>query len=171
MQILRRRISNWWLLLIPPALLLASPALLKLFFMGNNLAGAVFGPPAIWNRPWHTPRRSDLPGRYLGPERHLDHESTLSSSSLTLNPDGSMIVAGLPAEFGEASCTLSGTGNWTGPDEDQKIDLILISKGSFGTCEAGLYSSLQLAGYFKPYSLYWIIGDPDSGIGIWLKRN
>jgi hypothetical protein len=171
MQILRRRVSNWWLLLIPPVLLLASPALLMLFFMGNHLAGAVFGPPAIWNRPWHIPRRSDLTGRYSESERPLDHQSTLSGSSLTLNADGSMIVADLPVEFGQASCTVSGTGNWTGPDEDQRIDLVLTAKGSFGACEAGRYSSLQLAGHSKPYSLYWILGDPDSGTGIWLKKN
>jgi hypothetical protein len=47
MRIRGKHISRWWLLLIAPALIVAFPALLMLFFMANNLAGAILGPPAI----------------------------------------------------------------------------------------------------------------------------
>jgi hypothetical protein len=55
MQIFARNISKWWRVAILPMPILAFPALLMLFSMGNNLAGAVFGPPALWNRPWNSP--------------------------------------------------------------------------------------------------------------------
>jgi hypothetical protein len=171
MKISGRSISNWWLLLIPPLLIISSPLLLMLFFMGNNVAGAIFGPPAIWNRPWQNPARADLAGEYSESERHLDHDSAFPSASLTLNADGSMAVANLPYEFGETSCTLSGKGNWSGPDGNQVIELVLTSDRSPGSCESSSYSFLEVAGRFKPYSLYWVIGDPDSGTGVWFKRN
>jgi hypothetical protein len=44
MRLFGRYFSRWWLLLLLPCMLLAAPALLMLFFMGNNLAGAIFGP-------------------------------------------------------------------------------------------------------------------------------
>jgi hypothetical protein len=170
MQVFGKRISNWWLLSLPPILIVVFPALLMLFFMGNNLAGAIFGPPAIWNRPQHTPPRMDLVGRYSESGRHWDHPSTLPPASLTLNADGSMIVANLPFED-DTVCTLSGKGTWHGPDEDQKIDLILTSDGSTGSCKSDSYSFFELSGRSKPYTLYWVLGDPDSGTGVWLKKD
>jgi hypothetical protein len=173
MKIFGRKISNWWFLLIPPLLILVSPLLMMLFFMGNNFAGAIFGPPAIWNRPWHIPPYTDLTGKYSESERYLGHASNLPQASLMLNSDGSMVAANLPYELGETSCTLSGKGKWSGPSgpiEDQKIDLVLTSDGSSGSCESGSYSFLEIAGHSRPYSLYWMIGDPDSGTGIWLRK-
>ncbi|SRR5579875_1702989 len=171
MEIFGRKISIWWLLLVPPVLLLAMPASMMLFFMGNHLAGAIIGPPAIWNRPRHTPPRLDLVGNYSEVERHWDKPTTLSPAILTLSADGTMHVTNLPFESGDRVCILSGNGNWSGPDGEQKMDLNLISDGSINSCESGSYSSIELAGRSKPYSLYWVLGDPDSGTGIWLKKN
>lgn len=172
MQLFGRQLSNWWLLLIPPLLILAQPLLLMMFFMGNGLAGAIIGPPAIWNRTWHSPPRSDVVGKYLESGRHLhDQGNELPAANLTLESDGSMAVANLPLEFGETSCSLSGEGSWTGPDYDQQIGLNVTSNGAAGSCESGSYSFLELAGHSKPYKLYWVVGDPDSGYGIWLQRN
>ena len=68
--------------------LIASPILLMGFFMANNLAGAMFGPPAIWNRPWQAPPRKDLVGNYMESERNLDDSSPPAVASLTLQADG-----------------------------------------------------------------------------------
>jgi hypothetical protein len=169
MQVFGRKFSNWWLLVLPPILLVCSPVLLILFFAANNFAGAIVGPPAIWNRTRHSPPREDLVGRYVESERHWDQPKIGPDATLDLKSDGSMNVRALPEELGTTSCTLSGAGKWSGPDEDQKLDLNVISDGSPGSCESGSYSFLELAGQSKPYSLYWVLGDPDSGTGIWLK--
>jgi hypothetical protein len=87
-----KRFSNWWSLALVPIALIASPILLMGFFMANNLAGAMFGPPAIWNRPWQTPSRNDLVGTYMELERPLDDNGPPGSASLTLQADGSMTV-------------------------------------------------------------------------------
>ena|SRR5579863_2906722 len=170
MQIFGRQVSNGWLLLIPPLLILASPLLMMMFFMGNNLAGAIIGPPAIWNRTWHSPPRSDVEGEYSESGRHLDQGIQLPAASLSLESDGSMTVANLRYEFGETSCTLSGKGGWSGPDGEQRIGLNVISDGAAGSCGSDFYSGLELAGHSKPYKLYWVVGDPDSGNGIWLHK-
>lgn len=170
MQVFGKRVSNWWLLLVPPTMIVAFPALLMLFFMGNNLAGAIIGPPAIWNRTWHTPPQADLVGRYSESERRWNAPSTHPPASLTLNADRSMTVANLPFQFADQVCILSGKGSWRGPD-DQKVDLVLISDGSPGSCVSDSYSFLELSGHSKPYSLYWVLGDPDSGTVVWLTKN
>jgi len=130
----------------------------------------MLGPPAIWNRTWSSPPRSDVAGKYSESERHLDQDGP-PSATLALEADGSMIVNNLPYEFGISSCVLAGKGAWTGPDEDEMINLEVISVGSPGSCGSGSYPFLELAGHFKPYKLYWVVGDPDSGTGIWLHRN
>ena len=96
------------------------------FFMANNLAVALIGPPAIWNRPWQVPLREDLVGDYLESERHLDESRPPAPASLTLRSDGSMTVANLPADFGTSTCTLSGRGSWAAPDDDG-IHLTVVS--------------------------------------------
>lgn len=169
MRICGRLLSKWWLLLLPPILIMTLPLLLMIFFMGNNLAGAIFGPPAIWNRPRHTPERADLVGNYLESERHLDTAIGHPPATLTLDADGSMSVTNLPFEFGETSCILSGRGTWSGPDEAQQIQLTVSSNGSTGSCKSGFYPAFELAGHSKPYALYWVVGDPDSGTGVWLR--
>jgi hypothetical protein len=164
MRIFGKQVSKWWLLAILPVLVVASPFLLILFFGANNLAGAIVGPPAIWNRPSTSPPRADLVGMYFESKRREDTPSYNPHSSVTLGADGTMEVDGLPSD----SCTLSGTGRWTGPDDEQRIDLILVT--SKGDCKPGSYSAFELSGHAKPYRLYWVIGDPDSGTGVWLDR-
>lgn len=127
MQAFGKRFSNWWLLALVPIALIASPILLMGFFLANNLAGALIGPPAIWNRPWQTPPRKDLVGNYMESERHLDDSSPPGVASLTLQADGSLTVGNLPASFGTSSCTLSGTGSWKGSDDDG-IRLTVVSR-------------------------------------------
>ena len=169
MQAFGKRFSNWWLLALVPIGLIASPILLMGFFMANNLAGAMFGPPAIWNRPWQVPPREDLVGNYMESERHLDESRPPAPASLTLQADGSMKVANLPADFGTSTCTLSGRGSWAGPDDDG-IRLTVVSDEHPGSCRSGSYAGLELAGHSKPYRLYWIVGDPDSGTGVWFRK-
>jgi hypothetical protein len=105
MQLFGRRVSKWWLLLLPPLLLLASPLLMMGLFLGNDLAGAVFGPPAIWNRPWHDVPRSDVVGAYAESKRQPHGEGT---ARFVLKRDGSMTVMNLPYEFATNACVLSG---------------------------------------------------------------
>jgi len=170
MRILGWRLSNGRALFLSPLLIVVLPFLLILFFMGNNLAGAIMGPPAIWNRTWHSPPPSDVVGRYSESGRRLDRGSQQPTATLTLAADGSVTAAGLPYEFGNTSCTLSGRGSWSGPDDDQKINLHVIADGAPGSCESGSYPFLELSGHSTPYTLYWVVGDPDSGIGVWLRK-
>lgn len=169
MQLVGRQVSKWWLLLLLPLLLVASPLILMLFFAGNNLAGAIVGPPAIWNRPFHTPFHRDLVGKYEESTRHTDHQMNRSKAILQLNADDSMSVTALPYEAGQTTCVLSGGGRWKGPDQNSQIDLIYESDGTLGSCISGAYSPVEITGRSRPYGLYWIIGDPDSGTGVWLK--
>jgi hypothetical protein len=164
-----KQFSNWWLLAVVPIAVIASPILLMGFFTANNLAGAMFGPPAIWNRPWQGSPRADLIGDYVESERHLDSSGASTSASLTLRADGSMTVANLPANFGTSTCILSGTGSWKGPD-DNGIALRVVSDQKPDSCGSDLYGGLELAGHSKPYRLYWIVGDPDSGTGVWFRK-
>ena len=168
MRAFGKRFSNWWLLALVPVGLIAAPVLLMGFFMANNLAGALFGPPAIWNRPWQVPDREELVGPYMESERHLDESRTPAPAGLTLRGDGSMTVANLPADFGTSTCTLSGRGSWAGPDNDG-IRLTVVSDEHPGSCQTGSYAGLELAGHSRPYRLYWIVGDPDSGTGVWFR--
>jgi hypothetical protein len=142
-----------------------------LFFMGNDFVGAIFGPPAIWNRTRHTPPRTEILGAYSESERHLDQENFSPPASLVLNADGSMKVLNLPFEFWPNHCVVSGHGKWKGPDADEMIELEVVSDGTSGNCKSGSYSSLELTGNSQPYRLYWVVGDPDSGTGIWLKKS
>jgi hypothetical protein len=142
MQSFGKRISNWWLLALVPVAVVALPVLLMGFFMANNLAGALFGPPAIWNRTWHNPPRQNIVGSYSESERHLDDTSPSSAASLTLEANGSMAVANLPTDFGQITCTLSGAGSWSGPGVHQEIDLTVVSDRRPGSCESGSYASL-----------------------------
>jgi hypothetical protein len=170
MRVFGRQVSKWWLLLLLPILIVGSPVLLMLFFAGNHLAGAIVGPPAIWNRPIHTPSQDELVGRYVESERHWDRPKAGPNAALELRSDGTMAVSALPNDSITSTCILSGSGTWS-PGYDQRIDLFVTSDRSPGTCESGGYSSfLDIAGRSKPYSLYWVLGDPDSGTGVWLKR-
>jgi hypothetical protein len=112
MRVLGRHVSKWWLVAAALLLLLAPPALLMLFFMGNNLAIGLFGPPAIWNRPWDSPPRSDVFGTYQETDRNLERRQP---ASITLLADGSMIVSSLPSQSELTTCTLSTRGFWGGP--------------------------------------------------------
>lgn len=169
MQAFGKSFSKWWLVALIPVGLIALPVLLMGFFTVNDLAGAFFGAPAVWNRPWSPPPRRELVGDYIESERHLDDNRSPASARLTLRLDGSMTVSNLPADFGTSSCTLSGTGSWGGPD-DNGVQLAVVSDQRSGSCPSGSYLGLGLAGHSSPFRLYWIVGDPDSGTGVWFRR-
>ena len=168
MKILGRHVSNLWLLAIPALLAAGAPILLMLFLFGNNLVGAIV---AAWSRPWNAPQREDLVGVYCESERRSDHVAFVSAVALDLRTDGSMRVQGLPM-VGSNGCIMSGDGTWSGPGEEQKVELTLgaPSKEAVGYCKSGSDASLELSGHFKPYKLYWVVGDPDSGDGVWFAR-
>ena len=172
MRVFGKHISAWWLLLAVPLLVLGAPVLLMGFFAANNLAGAVFGPPAIWERPTNTPAYQDIVGEYQETTRRTRNDRLHGTpASLTLRADGSMVVEGLPYEFYPNTCTISGTGRWEGPHGDeQQIYLFVTSKEGTGLCASGEYAMLEITGRSNPYGLYWIIGDPDSGNGVRLLR-
>jgi hypothetical protein len=173
MRVFGRRLSNWWLLLFIPLIVVASPLLLIAFFAANRLAGAIVGPPAIWNRTFHPPSREELVGSYVESERHWDRSEMSGHATLELDEDGSMNVNNLPYDDITSTCLLSGSGKWSGPidgNDNVIINLILTAKDAQGSCAPNSYSFLELAGHAKPYGLYWVLGDPDSGTGIWLKK-
>lgn len=169
MRVFGKQISRWWLLLLIPIALLCVLVLPFLFFAGNNLAGAIVGPPAIWNRPSGTPAQADLAGRYVETKRTWDRKENGPQAVLDLKSDGTMMVRALPDDRITSVCTLSGSGMWMA--DGQQINLDFVSDGTPGTCESGnMAGNPQIAGRSGPYELYWIFGDPDSGTGIWLKR-
>jgi hypothetical protein len=169
MRVFGRSISKWWLVACPAGAHLGLSRVADAVFMGNNLAGAVFGPPAIWNRTWNSPPRSDLLGTYQESERHLDQATGTPPARITLEADGSMTVFALPSQSELSSCTLSRRGFWGGAN-DGKIDIRFPSSEDKSTCDTNSYWSLELAGHSKPYSLYMSVGDPDSGTGIWFRQ-
>lgn len=170
MQFFGKQLSTWWLLLLFPLVLVCLPLLLISFFALNNLAGAIIGPPAFWNRTRHSPPREALVGRYVETERRWDQSSDHSNAWLELRSDGSMSVGALPEDAITSVCTLSGNGRWGVPDADEKINLFVTSDGAHGSCQSGSYGSFELVGQAEPYGLYWVLGDPDSGTGVWLKK-
>lgn len=103
----------------------------------------------------------------------IDRSEMNNHAALELHEDGSMKVSGLPFESITSTCMLSGSGKWSGPtggNDLVTIDLILIDKDAHGSCTPDSYSFLELVGHAKPYGLYWVLGDPDSGTGVWLKK-
>ncbi len=170
MQAFSRHISRWWLLLLAPIVLLGIPFLLLGLIVVGHIGGGIFGPPAIWEQTHHSPLRAALVGTYIEVERHWDRPKTEPNATLELHSDGSMAVHALPLDEGMLYCMLSGTGQWEGPRGDQELDLDFVSDGAPESCKSGKYGSLQLAGNAKPYRLYWVLSDPDSGTGIWFKR-
>src|ERR1700751_5087645 len=101
--------------------------LLMGFFAANNLAGAILGPPAIWERPSTTPARRDIVGDYHETRRTVTGAQT-DQAFFSLRDDGTMVVEGLPVEFYPKTCTLSGRGTWSVPVGDyQQIYLVVAS--------------------------------------------
>ena len=116
------------------------PCLTHGVFHGKQSRCALLGPPAIWSRPWEVPPRSELVGNYTEFKRQLDNNTPPASASLTLQPDGSMIVANLPADFGTASCILSGKGAGAVPMKTE-----FVSR-SFPRNRPGLASPVPMPG-------------------------
>jgi hypothetical protein len=169
MRMMGRELSRWWLLLL--CVPFALPLLLGGLFLGNDLAGAIVGPPAIWHRPSHTPPLEDLIGDYVESERHLDSVMGTAVATLSLRADGTMSVRGIPVDEYPTYCILSGEGRWgLVNDGDAKVDLYLMSLADGGTCKLGQYGDFELGSRSKPFKLYWVVGDPDSGTGVWLVR-
>jgi hypothetical protein len=158
------------MLLAVPILIFGAPVLLMGFFAANSLAGAILGPPALWERSSSTPPHQDIVGEYREISRRSE-DHTHGNASLILREDGTMVVDGLPYEFYPKTCTVSGTGRWTGPrGDDQQIHLVITSKDGPEVCASGEYPGLEVTGRSKPYGLYWVIGDPDSGTGVRLSH-
>jgi hypothetical protein len=168
MRIFRTQVSNWWWFLFAPLLCVSIPFLLLLLIIAGHVGGAVFGPPALWDMPLHTPSRVDLVGSYYETNQGAAAQTDTLHASLDLNPDGKMTVKALPEDSVTSTCVMSGAGRWA--VLDGKIDLDYNSDGASGSCASGDYSFLEVAGHSKPYKLYWVLGDPDSGTGIWFKR-
>jgi hypothetical protein len=171
MRILGRQISNWWLLVLLPLLFVAAPVLLIGFFAANNLAGAILGPPAIWNRPNNTPSSEDIAGDYVEGKRELEFKMGEPTATLSLHLDGTMAVKGLPFDQYPGFCIISGEGRWRlTNDQVAKVSIDVSTAGAGNSCKPDDYSYIELAGRSKPYKLYWVVGDPDSGTGVWLVK-
>jgi len=181
MKILKWHFSNWWLLLLATVLVISAPFLLLGFIVAGHIGGAVFGPPAIWNRPGRAIRSSDIAGSYHEAERQWQGGSPKIRASLQLSNDGTMTINNLPDSIpgsdGETNCLMSGSGRWgVSGDDDSQVDLTIEKYGASATCKIeGLPYSISgvllVAGRSKPFKLYWILGDPDSGEGVWLSRD
>jgi len=170
MRILRTEISRWWLLLLVPVLIACLPILGFALIVAGHVVGGIIGPPAIWQKTRTTPSPAALAGRYIETERQWQgHTKPSSKALLVLSEDGSLQVSGLPESDGSISCVLSGTGKWINYN-GTTIDLAIASDGRSGSCASGTYGSVALTRQSPPYKLHWVLGDPDSGEGIWLER-
>lgn len=166
-----RTISRWWLLAVIPVCIVCLPALMILFFAANNFAGAILGPPAIWNRPWHRLQATVLVGRYGESERNWT-EARSAPTALELRRNGSAVVSNLPSEADLHTCVLSGVGTWSGPDEDGRVNIAFGEALTSSECHVTdpAYAAFEVYGHSQPYGLYLVIGDPDSGTGIWFRK-
>ncbi len=170
MRAFGRGLSRWWLLVLVPVALLASPLPIILLFAGSHVAGAILGPLAIWSRTRHAPPRQDLVGTYRESKRSWARAGDGSHATLELRSDGTMRVDDLPNDNVTSVCKLSGAGAWSGPYTDRTIVLHVVSARVPGACQSGADYGVQLIHQPQPYGLYWVLGDPDSGTGIWLTR-
>jgi hypothetical protein len=168
MRVLGHPVSAWWLLALIPICALAAPGLMILFFAANNFTGFIFGPPAIWNRPVHSPPSAALVGRYSESDRRWS-EMASPAAALELRADGSASAWNLPSAAPLDTCIISGAGSWSGPDQEGQLRIDFAQSVTKAACRVNeqAYASFALAGHSSPYRLYLVIGDPDSGTGIW----
>jgi hypothetical protein len=177
MKILRWRLSNWWLLALVLIAIISVPLLLFGLIIGGHIVGGIVGPPAIWNRPLAQPSRTEIVGSYHEVERHWQDGLTGPPATMRFNEDGTMTLANLPQSDGIKNCMLSASGAWRiAADGDSEIDLTVLKTEGSTTCKLeglpyGISGILSIAGHWPPHSLYWVLGDPDSGEGIWFKRD
>jgi hypothetical protein len=136
----------------------------------SHAIGGVLGPPAIWDRPTHTPRRTELVGSYYEFKRTGVREKGAAGAQIELRGDGSMHISALPTDDTTSTCNLSGDGKWGVPDGDNQLTFSIKSDGAEDSCPSGSYSFAALTGHAAPYQIYWVLGDPDSGTGVWLKK-
>lgn len=93
--------------------------------------------------------------------------TSYSPAKLLLNDNGRMVLKKMPCEFGEEICIMTGTGRWrqSGGPGDLSIDFIYTADaGIANVCKSGHYGGPELAGQSTPYSLYWLLGDPDRAL-------
>jgi hypothetical protein len=192
MEIFKHRISNWWLALIVPVLLvvlLMTP--LTLIILGHA-AGAVIGPPALWRMPREMPDRNALVGTYVESSNNVYGRFNsysnvggikVGSARITLNGDGSMTAQDLPIDDPvswnlerHGICLYSVQGTWAtrSTDPGLAVDLNPISQVppslSMPPCNLNYAMTAAFMGQSQPYSIYWSVGDPDSGVGIEFRQ-
>jgi hypothetical protein len=171
MRIAARGIPRWWLMLAAAALVLGLPLFLIATSTTHHLSRAVLGPPAIWERPWHTPPIASLTGSYIETSRVVDSNDSPAKATLQLHANGSMEAHGLLLDWPD-TCIVSGTGTWATTGGD-RIILYVHADTARNRCDDGSYKALAIAGQSKPYRFYWNVGNPDSvdrdsNEGIWL---
>ncbi len=132
----------------------------------------MFGPPAVWDRPREMPLLDEIAGMYSERSRTLDRSFQGPKARVELNRDGTMRVRSLPYEqMTGTPCEISGTGTWYRSNDGEDFDLHLVAPEGTGACPVGDYGGFAVAGRKPPFSLYWIVSDPDSGTGVWLASN
>lgn len=118
------------------------------------------------------PATEKIVGAYTEKSRTLDHTFDGPKASLVLHADGTMRVRNLPYEqTDQRHCRISGDGYWSGASEQGHLDLHVIDAEGVDACPVGAYSSFAVAGKREPYALYWVVSDPDAGMGVWLASN
>lgn len=95
----------------------------------------------------------------------LETES-VSKSTISLDRDLSVSVSNIPDcifHLNNKGKYLSGEGKWKVviPELDSSYG-IFLDIGEGNTLSAGIYNSLILVGKSKPFTLAYVIGDPDS---------
>ena len=170
-RLLLGRLAPHPAVLITLAIIVGVLALPFLFGFVHSI-GSLFGPPAIWDRPSAVARVEDLAGRYDESSRNLYPSYDGPKAAVELNRDGTMLVSHLPyQQIDQGYCELSGTGYWSGSSDGEHLDLQLVTAEGPNVCPPKRYAALAIAGHKRPFALFWIVSDPDSGTGVWLASN
>jgi hypothetical protein len=180
MQVFGRRHPRWLVVSAVALCVLALPFIL-IFGMGlSHAIGSMIGPPSIWARTRDLPANAALAGTYRVEKNTVDKSGSeytndrgrSSRAELVLAEDGTMSAHDLPVESTFTRlCFLSGHGTWASTKlQEAGITLYVVSDNSADACADGGYGFAELMGQHFPYTIYWDVGDPDSGAGLELRR-
>ncbi|HLO31601.1 MAG TPA: hypothetical protein VK249_20785 [Anaerolineales bacterium] len=125
------------------------------------------------------PRLEDLNGKYVPTKETLKdmvnqgrYEVNENRVFIRLLPNGNFEMQNMPdwwlTDFGESQgCLINGQGNWEVVKQHNwwqlRFDFLSESHLCIKKYSSGLTISVPIAGNNKPYSLWFYVGDPDTG--------
>lgn len=125
------------------------------------------------------PKIEDLNGKYVPTEETLKYivnegryEINENRVFIRLLPNGDFVMQNMPdwwlTDFGQPQgCLINGEGDWDVVQHQDWWELRFDFQSGSNLCSekysSGLTISVPIVGNIKPYSLWFYVGDPDSG--------